>query len=90
VCRMRLTGAGDDTENKYVYRMDNPERGRLIIINNRRFDAQTQMSERTGTDRDAANLYADFKQLGFSVEVKNDQTASQMLQLMTNGNISHL
>ena len=70
--------------------MNYPERGRFIIINNKKFDADTKRSERTGTDRHAANLYADFKQLGFSVELKHNQTASEMLQLMTNGNMSHL
>ena len=43
------------------------------------------MGTRTGTDADAANLYTDFKKLGFRVKQYNDQTAAQMLKLMTEG-----
>jgi len=80
-------GAGDDAANKYRYRMDYRERGRFIIINNKTFQAQTGMNERSGTDKDAASLYTDFKQLGFDVQLKQNQTANQMLQLMIAGNI---
>ena len=97
VCRMTLgggasshgaavSGAGDDAETKYRYRMDYPERGRFIIINNKTFQPQTKMNERSGTDKDAASLYTDFKQLGFDVQLKHNQTAHQMLQLMIDGN----
>ena len=82
------SGAGDDADAKYRYRMDYPERGRFIIINNKTFLPQTQMNERSGTDKDAASLYTDFKQLGFDVQLKHNQTAHQMLQLMIDGNMT--
>jgi len=66
--------------------MDHAERGKLIVINNKNFNPQTGMNPRSGTDEDAANLYADFSQLGFKVVVSNNQTAQQMLQLMIEGN----
>ena len=68
--------------------MGHSERGRLIIINNKKFLKQTKMNERKGTDVDAASLYADFRQLGFSVQLEHNQTVNQMLQLMINGNVS--
>jgi len=81
-----VSGAGDDVDTKYRYRMDHRKRGRFVIINNKTFHQRTGMNERKGTDVDAANLHADFRQLGFDVERHQDQTAGQMLQLMVKGN----
>jgi len=80
-----FVGAGDDADTRYQYRMDYRERGRFIIINNRTFQQKTGMNERSGTDKDAASLFTDFKQLGFDVTLKHNQTASQMLDLMIDG-----
>jgi len=93
VCRMSLGGASAraaavDDETKYRYSMEHHERGRMIIINNRTFHPQTGMNERGGTDKDAASLYTDFNQLGFSVQLVHNRTADQMLQLMISGKIS--
>jgi len=79
------SGAGDDAGYKYRYRMDHRERGRFIIINNRKFLPQTEMKERSGTDKDAGSLYTDFMQMGFTVQLHHNQTADQMLQLMISG-----
>jgi len=82
-----FAAAGDSAvDAKYRYRMDHRRRGQFIIINNRTFHPDTHMNERKGTDVDASNLYADFKQLGFNVKQTHNQTASQMLQLMAKGN----
>ena len=80
-----VSGGGDDVDYKYRYRMDHRERGRFVIINNKNFQSQTQMNERSGTDKDAGSLYADFMQMGFSVQLHHNQTADQMLQLMIRG-----
>lgn len=74
--------AAVDDETKYRYSMEHHKRGRMIIINNRTFYPQTGMNERGGTDKDAASLYTDFNQLGFSVQLVHNRTADQMLQLM--------
>ena len=84
VCRLQLGGA--DAESRYHYRMDHRERGKMIIINNKIFQAETKMNVRTGTDKDAASLYTDFRQLGFNVQTVQNQRAHQMLQLMIDGN----
>ena len=86
VCRLQLGGA--DAESRYQYRMDHRERGKMIIINNKIFKAETKMNVRTGTDKDAASLYTDFRQLGFNVHTVHNQTTHQMLQLMINGNFT--
>jgi len=66
---------------RHTYKMDNPKRGNFIIINNKQFDAKTQMNTRSGTDADAANLYTRFKELGFDVHLYNNLKTSQMMQL---------
>lgn len=75
-------------EAEHVYKMSHPRRGQFIIINNRKFDARTQMGERTGTDADAANLYARFKELGFDVSIYSNLKAGEMLSVMTEGRSS--
>ena len=63
-------------------------RGRLIIINNVNF-CDEKLSERTGSDEDVRRLKEVFRVLGFDVDVTDDQSAAQMLQLITAGLISN-
>ena len=72
-------------DSRFVYNMSHPKRGRFIIVNNRTFQPGTGMSERSGTDRDAANLYALFKKLGFEVNLVHNQTRVQMLNFTIEG-----
>lgn len=46
------------------------------------------MSERNGTDVDAANIMKVFRELGFKTVIQNDQTVSQMTQLLKSGLIA--
>jgi len=91
VFRISLHGdsgsVSSDDESGYRYFMNHSERGRLIIINNKEFLPRTGMNKRKGTDEDATSLFTDFKKLGFDVQVKSNQTAEQMLQLMIEGNV---
>jgi len=70
--------------------MDHSKRGQFVIINNKTFGKETNMQdeERSGTDKDADSLEADFTQFGFNVQRKDNQTVSQMLKLMIDGNVS--
>jgi len=88
VCMCVLCRMSGDDQSMYRYRMDHRERGQLIIINNKTFQRQTRMEERSGTDVDAESLRADFTQLGFNVRVEHNQTAKQMENLMVDGNVS--
>lgn len=64
--------------NADVYNMNHKERGMAVIFNNKKFDASTNMGERSGTDVDCRNLCILFQEMGFNVEVKSDCTANEM------------
>jgi len=74
----RLDGYYADWE--HIYNMTHPRRGKLLLINNGTFDPCLKLGDRRGTDVDAANLYTIFKSLGFDVDLRDDLTASEMLQ----------
>uniref|UniRef100_A0A3B1JAA1 Centromere protein U n=2 Tax=Astyanax mexicanus TaxID=7994 RepID=A0A3B1JAA1_ASTMX len=67
----------------FRYRMDYPNLGKCIIINNRNFDRSTGMSDRAGTDVDAGKMLKVFSELGFKASVQNNRTVSQMRQILT-------
>jgi hypothetical protein len=73
-----------------MYDMTHPNRGLFIIINNKVFSPKTQMGERTGTDMDAANLYARFKDLGFNVNIYSNLKAEDMMKVMIDGTAGEL
>ncbi|XP_049589953.1 caspase-3-like [Syngnathus scovelli] len=68
--------------NPYHYKMDYPNMGICLIINNKNFDKSTRMSTRNGTDVDAAFAMKTFKELGYTIKVATDQTVKQMMSLM--------
>lgn len=45
----------------------------------------TGMNQRNGTDVDAGNMMNVFRKLGYNVKVYNDQTARQIVQVLTAG-----
>jgi len=71
----------DPADEEHVYDMSHTRRGYFVVINNRRFAPATGKSERSGSDVDAANLFATFKQLGFQVDLKSNLTRQEMLCL---------
>ncbi|XP_007939063.1 caspase-3 [Orycteropus afer afer] len=66
------------------YKMDYPEMGLCIIINNKNFHSSTGMACRSGTDVDAANLRETFRNLKYEVRNKNDLTREEIVELMHN------
>ncbi|XP_053315404.1 caspase-3 [Spea bombifrons] len=66
----------------FKYRMDYPEMGHCIIINNKNFHPSTRMGTRSGTDTDARKLYETFKCFGYQVKVLNDQKCSDIFGLL--------
>ncbi|XP_053393185.1 caspase-3-like isoform X2 [Mercenaria mercenaria] len=60
------------------YKMDYPHRGKAIIINNRTFDRQLGLGERTGTDQDAAALNMRFMEMGFDVDIYHNLVVRDM------------
>ena len=75
-----------DTEcDDDAYRMDYAKRGVFVLINNRYFHKTTGMSERSGTDEDAANLYRLFKDMGFDVRFEQNISTIDMLKTLDKG-----
>nr|XP_058158530.1 caspase-3 isoform X3 [Dasypus novemcinctus] len=66
------------------YKMDYPEMGLCIIINNKNFHKSTGMASRSGTDVDAANLRQTFGNLNYQVRNKNDLTREEIMELLRN------
>ncbi|XP_004428794.1 caspase-3 isoform X1 [Diceros bicornis minor] len=76
----KSTDSGISLDNSY--KMDYPEMGLCIIINNKNFHKSTGMSPRSGTDVDAANLRETFTNLKYEVRNKNDLTREEIVALM--------
>ncbi|XP_006834493.1 PREDICTED: caspase-3 [Chrysochloris asiatica] len=64
------------------YKMDYPEMGLCIIINNKNFHSSTKMAPRSGTDVDAAKVMETFRNLKYEVRNKNDLTREEIMGLM--------
>ncbi|XP_066211338.1 caspase-7 isoform X2 [Saccopteryx leptura] len=75
-------GRTRDREPDYEYNMAFEKVGECIIINNKNFHESTEMSVRTGTDKDAENLRKCFLDLGFNVVVHNDCSCAKMLEVL--------
>jgi len=76
-----VTSDYNPTDQEHVYNMNHTHRGHFVIVNNRHFAPGTGKSERSGSDVDAANLFAAFRQLGFQVDLKSNLTRHEMLRL---------
>lgn len=64
------------------YKMDYPQRGKAVVINNRTFNSRLCLGDRIGTDQDAASLHMRFTEIGFEVDTRNNLTVSEMLQVL--------
>ncbi|XP_051750962.1 caspase-22 isoform X2 [Ctenopharyngodon idella] len=64
------------------YKMDSNPRGLCIIINNENF--KNPKKKRNGSQKDVDSLKDLFEDLGFRVEIEEDQTASEIKELMIN------
>lgn len=60
------------------YMMVHPSRGKCIIFNNKKFEPQTQLHERKGTDKDAEALTECFQSFDFECSIINDAGARQV------------
>uniref|UniRef100_A0A8D0BKR8 Caspase-3 n=1 Tax=Salvator merianae TaxID=96440 RepID=A0A8D0BKR8_SALMN len=66
------------------YRMDYPEMGMCILVNNKNFHPATGMAYRSGTDADAARVVDTFRILGYAVKPYNDLTCRQIIDVLQN------
>jgi hypothetical protein len=85
----QLSASSGDTDSGFgslhlqvdTYRMDQANRGLLVLICNTQFESRLKLGERKGTDKDIDAIKRVFSQkLGFTIEPHYNQTASQMLQ----------
>ena len=67
------------------YKMSYPNRGKALIINNRVFDRRLNLGERSGTDVDAIAIHQRFSEMGFEVEVFNNLSVKDMVQVLHKG-----
>ncbi|XP_038611176.1 caspase-3 [Tachyglossus aculeatus] len=74
---------GSSASLDHRYRMDYPNMGICLIINNKNFHPNTGMGCRSGTDVDAASLIDTFKKLKYEVRCKNDMKRHEILELLT-------
>ncbi|NXC20575.1 CASP3 protein, partial [Corythaeola cristata] len=68
----------------YSYRMDYPEMGECVIINNKNFHRKTGMLPRSGTDADAASVREVFMKLGYKIKINNDLSCGDIFKLLKN------
>ncbi|XP_013797657.1 caspase-3 isoform X1 [Apteryx mantelli] len=68
----------------YSYRMDYPEMGECVIINNKNFHRETGMLPRSGTDADAASVREVFVKLGYKIKLNNDLSCRDIFKLLKN------
>ncbi|XP_005149203.1 caspase-3 [Melopsittacus undulatus] len=66
----------------HSYRMDYPEMGECVIINNKNFHRKTGMSARSGTDADAASVREIFMKLGYKIKINNDLSCVEISELL--------
>uniref|UniRef100_A0A8C2GB00 Caspase-3 n=1 Tax=Cyprinus carpio TaxID=7962 RepID=A0A8C2GB00_CYPCA len=67
----------------FQYDMNYPSLGQCVVINNKNFHKKTGMGVRNGTEKDEGNVEETFSNLGFKIKICNDQTVSQMRDLLT-------
>lgn len=69
-------------KNPQVYKMRNRIRGKVIMINNMKFEKRS-LPLREGSEVDASNLEKLFKELQFEVVIKKNLTSQEMVEFLT-------
>lgn len=65
--------------------MDYPNRGKAIIINNKKFNPSTRLNERNGTDQDASALCCRLSELDFDVDLFHNLKAEEIKVTLQKG-----
>ncbi|ESP04575.1 hypothetical protein LOTGIDRAFT_58191, partial [Lottia gigantea] len=64
------------------YRMTSNPRGFCVVVNNKNFNEGTKLEDRDGTEEDVISLQNLFKQLYFTVDIHNNQTAEEIKSIV--------
>ena len=67
----------------YVYKMDTPVRGKVVIINMEHFGKKTRMSKRKGTEKDSKAIIKLFRELSFEVDCHTDVKKHEVIHALT-------
>ena len=67
------------------YKMDHPRRGKALVFNNKLFHPSLGLGKRSGTDEDRDFLRHTLGLLGFEVQVYNDKTLMESMDVINNG-----
>ena len=68
----------DIDKHSSIYSMTHSKRGIALIINNEKFDPQTKLDDRSGSDSDVKQLKKVLEKLLFDVIIRKNQTVQQM------------
>ena len=71
----------------HVYKMNYPNRGKAIIINNKTFNPNTGLNERNGTDQDASALCCRLSELDFDVDLHHNLKAEEIKNILKKGRL---
>lgn len=69
------------------YKMDYANRGKAVIINNKKFNPNTGLNDRNGTDVDASALCCRLSELDFDVDLFHNLKADEIKQQLHKGEI---
>lgn len=73
----------ESDSERYKYNMNHTRIGQCVIINNKNFDKETEMSIRKGTEVDERLVKETFKGLGYDVKIFNDLTVAKIVEELT-------
>ncbi|XP_064201175.1 caspase-3b isoform X1 [Anguilla rostrata] len=76
-------GKRESDSDRYRYNMNYARIGQCVIINNKRFDEETGLSFRDGTDIDESLAKETFKGLGYDIKIFNDLTVAKIVEELT-------
>lgn len=78
-----------DLPTNRSYKMNHKRRGPLIIINNHKFNGLLGQKDRKGSDIDIQNLKKVFEDLRFEVTIYQNQSVSQMQEIVKIGKLTN-
>ncbi|CAI9741475.1 caspase-7-like [Octopus vulgaris] len=65
-----------------IYPMKNKPHGRVILINNLKFDDESKLQERYGSEKDVEGITELFKAFNFDVQLYSNKTAKEMRRII--------
>ncbi|KAI8511177.1 Caspase-6 [Branchiostoma belcheri] len=80
ISKKRAPPPEDLVQNLSSYEMNHRQRGMCLVFDNKKFHETLNLKQRIGTRKDAKSLKKTFKDLGFSVEILEDKTTTDITE----------